>query len=558
MADNIDAVFAQIGFGRWQLIQMSAAMLSYAALASGLIGSTLTNAPISHRCEVPDDIYESSGSYESECHYPYDTGITTFNDTGTVNISLISIQPTISYNASAINIDSNTSSVSCLEWDYDKSVFTSTISMEWGLFCEKAWLSSLYQMVFSAGSMIGDVVGGAIGDKLGRRATVRYGALVLLASVLGIGLAPFYSIVLICRLMMGLTTSSIIYPTYNLVMEITPTSHRTVIGMILGAPYSIGVMCFAGLGYFLRDWRTLHFASSIFTFLLLTVSWVVDESPRWLAQNGYLDEAKEVLRKAAAYNGSPLPSSSKLDQILFKLANEGKAYFKNKKSCTSTLELVFSNLPMAVITVVTPLTWFLMAVVYLGIPLNVSNFGGNPFIYVALTGLMEFLPAIVGIVFSKRLNRVPVMTATFFASGLCSLLVLAVTKDLWWLRWILIMAAMELISTSYTMSYVWAPELYPTVIRSRGCSSCALGGHLGFFVTPFITDFVAQQVWWLPNMILGMCAVLGGMLVCLLPETKGLDLCETVQDVKERSKASRLNRAAELYQVDVQSNLSSS
>ncbi|XP_066985317.1 organic cation transporter protein-like isoform X2 [Macrobrachium rosenbergii] len=537
---------------------MAAAMLSYAALAPGLIGSTLTNAPIAYRCGDDDIIYESSRPFDNECHYKYDSGNATFlNETGTANVSVSCSQPTIasSYNASAMIIESNTSSPPCVAWDYDNTVFTSTVSMEWGLICENAWLSSLYQMVFSFGSMIGDVVGGAMGDRLGRRAAVRYGSLVLLASVLGIGLAPFYSIVLMCRLIMGLTTSSIIYPTYNLVMEITPTSQRTVIGMVLGAPYSIGVMVFAALGYFLRDWRTLHLASSVFAFLLLTVSWAVDESPRWLAQNGYLDEAKEVLRRAADYNKATLPAASNLHQILFKLADEGKTYLKTETSCTSTLELVFSNLPMAVITLVTPLTWFLMAVVYLGIPLNVNNFGGNPFIYVALTGLMELLPAIVGIIFSKRFSRVPVMAFTFFSAGLCSLLVLAVTEDVWWLRWILIMAAMELISTSYTMSYVWAPELYPTVIRSRGCSSCALGGHLGFFVTPFITDVVAQQVWWLPNMILGMCGVLGGVLVCLLPETKGLDLCETVQDVKERSKAGKLNRAAELYNTDVHSDL---
>ncbi|XP_064098770.1 uncharacterized protein LOC135209976 [Macrobrachium nipponense] len=134
-AQNIDSVFAQIGFGRWQLIQMAAAMLSYAALAPGLIGSTLTNAPIAYRCG-DDDIYESSRPFDNECHYKYyDSDNATFhNESGTANVSVSCSQPTLasSYNgtASAMIIESNTSSPPCVAWEYDNTVFTSTVSME--------------------------------------------------------------------------------------------------------------------------------------------------------------------------------------------------------------------------------------------------------------------------------------------------------------------------------------------------------------------------------------------------------------------------------------------
>ncbi|XP_064099347.1 solute carrier family 22 member 20-like [Macrobrachium nipponense] len=258
MADDIDAIFTQIGFGNWQLIAITAAILGPAALAPALIGSTLTNAQVPYRCREAGTLNITEGF-----------------DNGCSRSSEIVSDVQTAYNTTqwTPTIQETFNNVSCSSWEYDTSVFTSTITMEWGFICEDAWLSSLYQMVISAGCMMGDVVGGAVGDRLGRRATLRYGSLVVVAAVLGIGLLPIYSLVLVCRLVLGLTLSSIIYPTYNLVMETTPTSQRTIVGMILCAPYSVSVMVFAGLGYFLRDWRTLHLTSSIFAFLLLPVSW---------------------------------------------------------------------------------------------------------------------------------------------------------------------------------------------------------------------------------------------------------------------------------------------
>lgn len=259
-----------------------------------------------------------------------------------------------------------------------------------------------------------------------------------------------------------------------------------------------------------------------------------------------------MLKKAARYNGATLPPTEELDKIMQKLAADSEqTSAESKNSSLGDLKLIFSNRPMAAIVIITPLTWFLMSIVYLGIPLNVNNFGGNPFIYVALTGVMELVPIIVGVAFSKRFSRVPVMSISFFGAGLCCLVVTAVTEEMWWLRWILVMAAMVMISTALTMHFIWATELYPTVIRSRGSCSCSLGGHFGFFITPFITDFLAMRFLWLPNIILGLCGVVAGTLVFFLPETKDLNLCETMKDVEDRWKAGKCKQSTELRNLGV-------
>ncbi|XP_042238203.1 solute carrier family 22 member 1-like [Homarus americanus] len=545
MADDIEKVIENIGFGRWQLIHILAAVLGPSALAPALIGSTLTNSAVPYRCR-PSHTKNLSDpqSYDNGCFY------TSYNNGSILVVDMVK-RDTLS-NASfksskMVEQDVVIEVEPCMEWEYDTSDFTSTVTSEWSLVCRWAWLVPLYQMLVSGGCMLGDVVGGAISDRLGRRATTRWGSVVVMIVVVVVGVSPYLSLVLVARLIQGLALSAIIYPCYNLVMEITPASKRTLVGLLLCAPYSVAVMIYAAMGYLLRSWRILHLVSSVFAFALLPVSRFLDESPRWLIQQGHFEKAANVLKHAATLNHTTIPSSSELSSLMENIYMEHRELEESEEgedgvTNQSSLSIFFRTPAMRVISLVTPIMWFLMGVIYLGIPLNVNNFGSNPFIYLCLTGLMELAPTIVGGIFSDRFSRVPTMSAGFITAGVSSAAVIFVPQDLWWLRWVLVMVAMEMISTCFMVSFVWASELYPTVVRSRGCCSCSLAAHLGYFVTPFITEILAHLVWWLPNCIFGVCGVVAGLLVHLLPETRGLNLCETVQDVDGRAWRRRQQR----------------
>ncbi|KAG7159953.1 Solute carrier family 22 member 1-like 1 [Homarus americanus] len=586
MADDIEKVIENIGFGRWQLIHILAAVLGPSALAPALIGSTLTNSAVPYRCR-PSHTKNLSDpqSYDNGCFYTsYNNGSilvvdmvkrdtlsnASFKSSKMVeqgiNICIVLVRVAISVFSrlclpctclcgelmECLLTDVVIEVEPCMEWEYDTSDFTSTVTSEWSLVCRWAWLVPLYQMLVSGGCMLGDVVGGAISDRLGRRATTRWGSVVVMIVVVVVGVSPYLSLVLVARLIQGLALSAIIYPCYNLglyiefvcilpsfspslsttVMEITPASKRTLVGLLLCAPYSVAVMIYAAMGYLLRSWRILHLVSSVFAFALLPVSRFLDESPRWLIQQGHFEKAANVLKHAATLNHTTIPSSSELSSLMENIYMEHRELEESEEgedgvTNQSSLSIFFRTPAMRVISLVTPIMWFLMGVIYLGIPLNVNNFGSNPFIYLCLTGLMELAPTIVGGIFSDRFSRVPTMSAGFITAGVSSAAVIFVPQDLWWLRWV---------------SFVWASELYPTVVRSRGCCSCSLAAHLGYFVTPFITEILAHLVWWLPNCIFGVCGVVAGLLVHLLPETRGLNLCETVQDVDGRAWRRRQQR----------------
>lgn len=53
----------------------------------------------------------------------------------------------------------------CTSWNYDTSVFSSTIVSEWNLVCEKANLVNLSQTIFMFGILVGGVLFGSLADK---------------------------------------------------------------------------------------------------------------------------------------------------------------------------------------------------------------------------------------------------------------------------------------------------------------------------------------------------------------------------------------------------------
>ncbi|KAK2090122.1 hypothetical protein P7K49_031378 [Saguinus oedipus] len=61
-------------------------------------------------------------------------------------------------------------------------------------------------------------------------------------------------------------------------------------------------MVLAGLAYCFRSWRLLQVTGTAPGFLLFFYIWVLPESARWLLTQGRMDEAKQLIQKAASVN----------------------------------------------------------------------------------------------------------------------------------------------------------------------------------------------------------------------------------------------------------------
>ena len=160
------------------------------------------------------------------------------------------------------------------------------------------------------GTILGAIFGGVPGDKYGRRDSLRIMAVLYVVSALGSCLAWDWYSLLFFRFIggLGIGGSSVLGPLY--IAEIAPASWRgrlvgffqfNVVAGILVAYLSNYLIGLAGFGMD-SEWRWklgVSAAPAVFFFLML---YVIPRSPRWLATQGRIDEARDVLRQTGSAN----------------------------------------------------------------------------------------------------------------------------------------------------------------------------------------------------------------------------------------------------------------
>ena len=159
------------------------------------------------------------------------------------------------------------------------------------------------------GTVIGSMLAGIPGDNLGRRASLRWMAILYVASALGCAFAWNWTAVLLFRFVggLGIGGSSVLGPMY--IAEISPAKWRgrlvgvfqfnVVFGILLAyfSNYLIGTMGFGD-----AEWRWKLGVSGLPALLFLVTLFGIPESPRWLVKKGRTNEAGDVLRLTGEEN----------------------------------------------------------------------------------------------------------------------------------------------------------------------------------------------------------------------------------------------------------------
>lgn len=158
-----------------------------------------------------------------------------------------------------------------------------------------------------ASALVGTLIGAALaafpGDRLGRRDSLRLMAILYFVSSLGCAFAWSWSALVVFRLIggLGIGGSSVLGPMY--IAEIAPASWRgrlvgffqfnIVLGILLAylSNYLVGL---AGFGS--SEWRWELGLPAIPAFLFFLMLFGIPRSPRWLAEVGRVDEARQVLQ----------------------------------------------------------------------------------------------------------------------------------------------------------------------------------------------------------------------------------------------------------------------
>ncbi len=152
------------------------------------------------------------------------------------------------------------------------------------------------------GTIVGSMVAGIPGDRYGRRASLRYMAVLYLISAIGCSISWDWYSLLFFRFIggLGIGGSSVLGPMY--IAEISPAKWRgrlvgffqfNVVAGILVAYLSNYLISLALAGA--TEWRWMLGVSGIPALFFMLMLFLIPESPRWLVQKGRIEEARNTL-----------------------------------------------------------------------------------------------------------------------------------------------------------------------------------------------------------------------------------------------------------------------
>lgn len=151
------------------------------------------------------------------------------------------------------------------------------------------------------GTVLGAMFGGIPSDKLGRRQTLRWIAVLYLVSAVGAALAPAWVPFLVFRFLggLGVGASSVTAPLY--ISEISPADSRGKLVGLFQFNIVFGILAAYLSNYLLasagdHSWRLMLGVQAVPALAFLLFLFRVPESPRWLLLHGRLAEGRDVLR----------------------------------------------------------------------------------------------------------------------------------------------------------------------------------------------------------------------------------------------------------------------
>lgn len=308
-------------------------------------------------------------------------------------------------------------------------------------------------------------------------------------------------------------------------MELIGTKWRELVSVLYQVPFNLGHLTLPLFAYYLRDWHELQFALSIPSIVLISYYWLVPESPRWLFTVGRVDESAAVLEQAAAFNSRPT-ESIKLDLEKYAL----HTHISSTVSRGNMLDLVRTpNIRSK--TLCMCFNWFVCGLAFFGVAQYIGQSDGNIFLNVAISAALELPGTLLCIYTMKRFGRKRTLIASNTLAGVCMLLI-AIKPS----------ASVPLASTaligmsiSFPTVYLYAGELFPTVVRNIGVGTASMIARIGSMVAPFIIALKVINIAY-PPIILGVIPIIGACLVLLLPETRGQPLPATIEDAENFGK----------------------
>ena len=82
-------------------------------------------------------------------------------------------------------------------------------------------------------------------------------------------------------------------------------------------------------------------------------------------------------------------------------------------------------------------------------------------------------------------------------------------------------------SAAFAIVFVYTAELFPTPLRNSALGLCSTMARIGGIGAPIVAGALGQRM---PFVVMGVPALIGGVMACWLPETAGKELPDTLEE----------------------------
>ncbi|XP_041831247.1 solute carrier family 22 member 2-like [Melanotaenia boesemani] len=415
---------------------------------------------------------------------------------------------------------SRTPTTGCTEgWEYDYEGRQSFVT-EFDLVCADGWLVDMYQATLNVGFLIGSIAIGYLADRFGRKMSFLMSNLLNGITGILVAIAPNYVALLVFRTLYGFGVKGGWVAGYVLITEIVGVEFRRTVGVIYQMFFSVGILILPLLAYFITDWRWLQVVITVPYIIFMSYYWFIPESPRWLLSQNKKSRAVKITEDMAKENGMTL--SKNIETLTDDNADSSTASF---------MDLIRTP-KMRKHTLILSYNWFTSAVVYQGLIMRLGILGGNVYIDFLISGLVEFPAAFLILFTIERIGRrIPFASANIIAGASCFITAF-IPDSMFWFKTVVACIGRLGITMAFEMVVFVNTELYPTFVRNLGVSVCSTLCDVGGIMAPFLLYRLAVIWLELPLIIFGSLAFLAGGLVLLLPETRGVPLPDTINDIE--------------------------
>ncbi|XP_076336280.1 organic cation transporter protein-like isoform X2 [Tachypleus tridentatus] len=406
------------------------------------------------------------------------------------------------------SVEKDDSVLKCSSWEYDRSLYKSTIIEEWDLVCSNEWLVSLSTSVYMSGFLSTVFISGQLADRIGRRPVILINIAIFLVSALACTFSTSFAMFTAFRYFVAFGASGAI-----------------TTGFVLC--WTTGYILLPGIAWFVRDWFTLQLTLTVPWIILSIHWWLLPESPRWLLTHGKIEQAEKEIATAMRLNHKNVTN---IKEIVQNLKRKEVKREENKKISHPTFLDLLKTVNMRRKSVNIFFTWLIVSFAFYGLSLRTNDLGGNPYLNFFIAGVIEYPAAITAMFSIKHLGRRKPLMVLMVSGGLACVLTILVPAYLHWLLIVLTMFGKFCVSASFSIIYVYSAELFPTVVRNVGVGSSSMFARVGSMVAPFVKELGEATNRRVPQIIFGSLSVISGLLVLLLPETNRMHILDTLEE----------------------------